>query len=750
MTDNAIIIDQLNYIDPATLDYQEWINIGMALKHEGFSCSVWDEWSRRDPRRYHPGDCDKKWTTFNGSSSPVTGGTIYQLAVKGGYIPPKRLSDRDEAMDWDDEIARDPLKVLEGIEIKEFKLPEQWSPKSQIISYIKTLFNSDEYVGYVTASWKNDEGKCLPKSGNFDRTAGQLLSELYNLSDDDIGAVFGDWDEDAGAWIRFNPLDGKGVKNDNVTDYRFALVESDSTDLNTQYTIIRELELPVAALVYSGSKSIHAIVRIEAPSADEYKKRVQYLYNVCKKNGLEVDKQNKNPSRLSRMPGVVRKGKKQYLLNTNIGKESWAEWQEWIESINDDLPDPESLSDIFNDLPDLAPPLIDGILRQGHKMLIAGPSKAGKSFFLIELTIAIAEGCDWYGYPCTKGRVLYVNLELDKPSCLHRFADVYRAHRWQPDNLRNIDIWHLRGKASPMDKLAPKLIRRAMKKGYIAVIIDPIYKVLTGDENSAEHMSKFCNEFDKICAELNCAVIYCHHHSKGAQGSKKSMDRASGSGVFARDPDAMLDLIELEITDSIRLTIENKRECDVYADYIRRFHKREYDDIVSLDDEQSAPRMRDIAAQHLAPATVKHAKKDIEVAKQNISNLSAWRIDMTLREFPKPKPLNLWFEYPIHKPDRFGVLTDAQSDDTRPGQNYRKNFSKKQSPEQKAESRRQDFETRYYSLKSFNEDGVVSLKELSEQLGKAERTVRRWIENEYSDDFRIIKGNVEEVTNSEE
>ena len=34
-----------------------------------------------------------------------------------------------------------------------------------------------------------------------------------------------------------------------------------------------------------------------------------------------------------------------------------------------------------------------------------------------------------------------------------------------------------------MDKLAPKLIRRAQKKGYAAVMIDPIYKVITGDEN---------------------------------------------------------------------------------------------------------------------------------------------------------------------------------------------------------------------------------------------------------------------------
>ena len=94
--------------------------------------------------------------------------------------------------------------------------------------------------------------------------------------------------------------------DDNVTDYRYALVESDSTDLAKQNAIIRELELPVACLVYSGGKSVHAIVRVEAKDYNEYRTRVDYLYSICKKNGLAVDSQNKNPSRLSRMPGVIR------------------------------------------------------------------------------------------------------------------------------------------------------------------------------------------------------------------------------------------------------------------------------------------------------------------------------------------------------------------------------------------------------------------------------------------------------------
>ena len=134
------------------------------------------------------------------------------------------------------------------------------------------------------------------------------------------------------------------------------------------------------------------------------------------------------------------------------------------------------------------------------------------------------------------GRVLYVNLELDRASCLHRFRDVYQALGWEPDNLKNIDIWNLRGKSRPMDKLAPMLIRRAAKKNYIAIVIDPIYKVITGDENSADQMANFCNQFDKVCTELGVAVIYCHHHSKGGQGSKKAMDRASGSGCVCPRP----------------------------------------------------------------------------------------------------------------------------------------------------------------------------------------------------------------------
>lgn len=703
----------LEYIDPSTCSYQEWINVGMALKHEGYTVSDWDMWSMKDVNRYHSGECAKKWTTFQGSSAPVTAGTIIQMAKENGY----HYENVSAELDWDSEIgSKDELVVVDRnwLERSEIHIPEQWNPTEQIITYLETLFEPDENVGYVTESWEHD-GKFLPSKGCYDRTAGQLIKELYQCKGD-IGSVLGDYNSEVGAWIRFNPLDGKGVKNENVTEFRYALVESDTMDISAQKAIITELELPVAALVYSGKKSLHAIVKIDASTYEEYKKRVDYLYNVCNKNGLKLDIQNRNPSRLSRMPGIMRNGKKQYLLDTNIGKENWNEWREWIESVNDDLPDPESMADVWDNLPSLAPPLIDGVLRQGHKMLIAGPSKAGKSYALIELCCAIAEGKKWLEWNCTQGRVMYVNLELDRASCLHRFKDVYTALGITPNNLSNIDIWNLRGRSVPMDKLAPKLIRRASKKNYIAIIIDPIYKVITGDENSADQMAHFCNQFDKVCTELGCAVIYCHHHSKGAQGGKRSMDRASGSGVFARDPDALIDLVELELNDDILKQEKNKAVCKVCEGWLYKYDKLYH---ASQDDLCSETQMLALCREYLENDAYECVIEDVGKVRKEVESRSAWRIEGTLREFPKFAPVNLWFKYPVHDIDNIGVLKDIAVDDGMP--TWKKNFAKKKTDAERKTERKNSLET---AFEACGIDDKVTVKAMAEYMGVTEKTVR--------------------------
>ena len=715
------LLEILKHLNPSDCDYQEWCDVGMALKHEGYDVADWDAWSSRDTGRYHAGECAKKWRSFSGNENPVTGGTIYHLAIQYGWVPERSGYE----LDWDSEIDQDGIVVdANWIESRDVQEPAKWHPGQQLAAYLQALFEPGEIVGYVTKSYKNDKGKFVPKdAGMYTKTAGQLIEEI-SRSGDDIGSVVGDYDSDAGAWIRFNPLDGNGVRNNNVAEYRYALVESDDMDIARQNAIIRELELPVAVLVHSGGKSLHAIVRIDASDYGEYRKRVDYLYQICEKNGMTIDKQNRNPSRLSRMPGCVRGNSKQFIVDTNIGKASWAEWNEWIEAVNDNLPDVSPLADAWQNLPELAPSLIDGVLRQGHKMLVAGPSKAGKSYMLIELVIAIAEGRKWLGrWQCSPGRVLYINLELDSASCMHRFKDVYSALGWEPRHVANIDVWNLRGKTCPMDKLAPKLIRRASKKGYKAIIIDPIYKVITGDENSADQMARFCNQFDLVCTELACAVIYCHHHSKGAQGGKKSMDRASGSGVFARDPDAVIDLIELEVTDDIMAQQQNKGLCRVCKSYLDAHWAWQND--LSEDDLLNSKTLISYCENVLDEWQMKTLRKQLNDELQTVAGMTAWRIEGTLREFPKFDPVDLWFRFPAHYLDISETLKDVRPEEEKPSWERMREARKKQIEQEKADH----LSAISVAFEGLEKDGIASCIEIAEEIGVSADTIKRWFGN---------------------
>lgn len=656
----------LEHIPASQLDYQEWVNVGMALHHEGYPVSIWDEWSRNDSR-YKQGECERKWKTFGNGSTIVTGGTIHEYAKRFGWQPPYD----QKIFDWDDYIEYDgddpDVVIKDRAWVESEKIDEaKGEDKQELITYLETLFKPDECVGFVMKSFRDGDKYRPGDAGRHSFTAAQLIQKLKK--EDTIENALERYDHAAGAWIRFNPLDGNGVKNENVCSFRYALVESDGMSIEEQYGLYKELNLPIAALVYSAGKSLHAIVKIDAFDRDEYRKRVDYLYDVCEKNGIVVDKQNKNPSRMSRMPGVVRNGtKRQKLVATNIGANDYLTWVDWLNEKSDDLPMMDNLEESMKNPPDLTPVLIENVLRQGHKMLVAGPSKAGKSFMLMNLAICIAEGLQFLGLNCAQGKVLYINMELDKASCIHRFIDIYKLNGIECKNAGNIDIWNLRGKVVPMDVLAPRLIHRASRGGYIAVILDPLYKVIMGDENNASDMAKFCNQFDKICDSLGCAIIYCHHHSKGAQGHKTAMDRASGSGVFARDPDALLDLMEINPKD------------------------------VGKDLPEGAT--------------------------------SAWRMSFTLREFPPLGSIETVFKYPVHElaegleraGEKYGA--DAQTKRDR-------SLQARQDKKQERIDRLLDFMANWEDIKTENDFPMPAIEDavkyFESEKGYSKRNIHDW------------------------
>ncbi len=59
------------------------------------------------------------------------------------------------------------------------------------------------------------------------------------------------------------------------------------------------------------------------------------------------------------------------------------------------------------ELPTLPDELIAGILRKRRKLLLAGPSKAGKTGLLMELAFSLVSGSEWLGFPCTAGKRIW-------------------------------------------------------------------------------------------------------------------------------------------------------------------------------------------------------------------------------------------------------------------------------------------------------------------------------------------------------
>ena len=610
------LLDILNKIPVEKVNYTEWLECGMGLKHEGFSVDDWDSWSQRDSKRYHEGECVRKWNGFdNNRVEKVTSGTIVHIAESYGVT----VNSSGRRYEWDEEMQTSDApsfltqnysaKLIDARDVggESFDKDAPDDAITELKRYLQALFRFDEHVCIVT---RTDENGRPNSRGRYEMTR----EEVEDLIDKHGIDALGINELGTGAFACINPLDGEGREDKNVTDYRYALVESDELEPEKQLALIHELKLPCAAITWSGNKSVHAVVHIDAKSKDEYRERVAELYEHLNKNGFKTDNQNKNPSRLTRCPGFERNGGWQRLIEVNASEfDTWDEWQDWVVQEMTKLPDIENFGDI-DELPELSPTIIDGVLRRKQKMLVVGPSKAGKSFLMIELAIAVAEGWEWFGHKCEKGRVLLVNFEIQRPSMLRRVNDVWRvmarAHGGKMDGRKNLDIWNLRGYSAPLDKITPSLVRRATGGAYDLIIIDPIYKVLTGDENSASDMAIFCNEFDKIAEQLECTVVYCHHHAKGDAGRRASMDRASGSGVFTRDPDAFLDMSPIKVdNDDANLRYATNKDGTP-------------DDTVDVNDDD-----------YFGYTSIAHP----------------FRVSYTLREFATPEPTDVLFKWPIHE-----------------------------------------------------------------------------------------------------
>ena len=216
---------------------------------------------------------------------------------------------------------------------------------------------------------------------------------------------------------------------------------------------------------------------------------------------------------------MLRGTQQQYLIADRSGQPDFETWVQWWEKKATDLPEIESFDSIKAEDPDLDPVLIDGMLRQGHKMLIGGPSKAGKTFWLINLALSLQAGKPFFGFGVKESSVLIVNFEIARSSFYNRVLEV--GKKLGINDYSNLDVWNLRGKSAGIEELAPQIIRKIKDRKYGAVILDPAYKMMgQRDENNAGDITSMMNYLDQIAVQTGCSIIIAAHFSKGKQGEK--------------------------------------------------------------------------------------------------------------------------------------------------------------------------------------------------------------------------------------
>jgi len=179
------------------------------------------------------------------------------------------------------------------------------------------------------------------------------------------------------------------------------------------------------------------------------------------------------------------------------------------------------------------------LLHAGSKLVVGGASKSFKTWTLLYMAVAVSTGKPWMGFKTFPGRVLFINFELPRFAIQRRLIAISKALEADLNN-DMLSIWNLRGYSAPYQTLLPSIVDRIRGEDFKLVTMDPLYKMLgQADENSATDIAGLLNGIEQI-TECGPAAAFGAHYSKGNQAAKNSIDRISGSGVFARDPDSIL------------------------------------------------------------------------------------------------------------------------------------------------------------------------------------------------------------------
>ena len=387
-------------------------------------------------------------------------------------------------------------------------------------TFLKACFEADDIISFAPAILLDGETRTIPEHGGINVfTRDQWLERAEARGG--IGRLFS---TRHGLYIRINPVILKSNGNDkDVTAFRHTLIESDTIPKADQERILRDSGLPIAALIDSGGESIHAWVRVDAKTKEEYHERRERLWSSLPESFV-IDSQNKNPSRFSRCPGARRGDNYQKLLDVSIGPPSFEEWEREADSLG--LAPPLRVSQLGEYDTENDPNTVLGNrwLCRGGSLVIVGQSGIGKSSFSMQLAVMWALGQPVFNIkPVRPLKSLIIQAENDIGDLAEMYQGVCAGmgigSDYNPLLEENL-IFYRDTIHSGVDfaRTADILIKRHQPD---LVWGDPLLNYIGDDASQQKVVSEFCGRLLNPISERT-GIIWCfmHHTGKPSQDSK--------------------------------------------------------------------------------------------------------------------------------------------------------------------------------------------------------------------------------------
>ena len=204
---------------------------------------------------------------------------------------------------------------------------------------------------------------------------------------------------------------------------------------------------------------------------------------------------------------------------------------------------------------------ICGIARDGDFALYGSPAKGNKTWAVLDAAIAVQTGTKFLEFETQQGDVLFVNTELSQALFERRMDAILRARGMPNSAVSGMDTIHLRG--VEYSTFLPKTPEEIAKfrydipcfedeltnmdmRRFKMIVVDPLYPILDGEENSNSEMRQVVLMLSKIATRNKTLLLVTHHFAKGKPGDKEPIDRFCGASVFARAPDALITMTPMK------------------------------------------------------------------------------------------------------------------------------------------------------------------------------------------------------------